>query len=144
MDAFMDLMDQQEKLNQENVQMHIEQEEWEAHLNADVDNPVISAADLPTQQSMVGNQTLDEPADDGKGKQIAEEVPTEEATASITPRKRKNQKWMEKYYTADGQRIYHKNRGRSERIKNMQMSRPYNFDQFGTGSNPDNAFDVSD
>ena len=62
----------------------------------------------------------------------------------ITPKRRNNQKWMEMYYTTDGQRIYHKNRGRSERFKNMQMSMAYNFDQFGTGSNPENAFDVSD
>ena len=62
----------------------------------------------------------------------------------IPPKIRNNQKWMEMYYTTDGQRIYHKNRGRSERIKNVHMSRAYNFDQFGTRSIPENAFDVSD
>ena len=169
MEAFMEVMDQQENLNQEYVRRHNEQEEWEAqleNLNADVEhNP---AAELPTQQSVVGNQTLDElptqqsvvgnqtldekarsdgegkSADDEKGKQIADVPVEEKASEVITPKKRNNQKWMEMYHTKDGQRIYHKNRGRSERIKNIQMSRAYNFDQFGTGSVPDNAFDVSD
>ena len=88
MEAFMKVMDQQEKLNQENVQRHNEQEEWEAqleNLNADVEhNP---AADLPTQQSVVGNQTLDESADDGKGKQITDVPVEEKASAMIPPKK---------------------------------------------------------
>ena len=39
-------------------------------------------------------------------------------------------------------RIYHKQRGRSERIKNMQ-GKNFKFDSKGTGSTPDKAFDVS-
>ncbi|PWA41990.1 Leucine-rich repeat-containing protein [Artemisia annua] len=103
MEAFMEVMDQQEKLNQENVQRHNEQEQWEAqleNLNADVEhNP---AADLPTQQSVVGNQTLDQSADDGKGKQIADVPVEEEASTVIPPKRRNSQKWMEMYYTEDG------------------------------------------
>ena len=52
-------------------------------------------------------------------------------------------KWMEKAYVG-GVRIYHKNRGRSERIKNLQMSKAYQFDQERSGSTPDKAFGVSD
>ncbi|GKF41346.1 hypothetical protein Tco_0124688, partial [Tanacetum coccineum] len=34
------------------------------------------------------------------------------------------------------------NRGRSERIANMKLDKPFQFDKFGTGSTPDKAFDV--
>ncbi|GJT15981.1 hypothetical protein Tco_0874687 [Tanacetum coccineum] len=44
----------------------------------------------------------------------------------------------------DGIRIYHKNRGRSERIANMKLNKPFQFDKFGTGSTPDKAFDVKE
>ncbi|GKD51628.1 hypothetical protein Tco_1280604 [Tanacetum coccineum] len=43
----------------------------------------------------------------------------------------------------DGVRIYHKNRGRSERIANMKEKKAFEFDKHGTGSIPDKAFDVS-
>ncbi|GKA30504.1 hypothetical protein Tco_0716809 [Tanacetum coccineum] len=39
-------------------------------------------------------------------------------------------------------RIYHKNRGRSERIRNMQEKK-FKFDAQGTGSTAEKAFDVS-
>nr|GEY37309.1 hypothetical protein CTI12_AA091940 [Tanacetum cinerariifolium] len=38
-------------------------------------------------------------------------------------------------------RIFHKNKGRSERIFNQKMKN-YKFDEHGTGSTPDKAFDV--
>ncbi|GKD10836.1 hypothetical protein Tco_1190521 [Tanacetum coccineum] len=44
----------------------------------------------------------------------------------------------------DGVRIYHKNRGRSERIANMKLKKAFEFDKHGTGSTPDKAFDVSE
>ncbi|GJW50178.1 zinc finger, PMZ-type containing protein [Tanacetum coccineum] len=44
----------------------------------------------------------------------------------------------------DGVRIYHKNRGRSERIAKMKEKKAFEFDKHGTGSTPDKAFDVSD
>ncbi|GJT04265.1 hypothetical protein Tco_0838727 [Tanacetum coccineum] len=40
-------------------------------------------------------------------------------------------------------RIYHKNRGRSERIAKLQAKK-FKFDANGTGSTPEKAFDVSD
>nr|GEV26513.1 F-box domain, leucine-rich repeat domain, L domain-like protein [Tanacetum cinerariifolium] len=46
--------------------------------------------------------------------------------------------------SVDGIRIYHKNRGRSERIANMKLNKPFQFDKFGTGSTPDKAFDVKE
>ncbi|GJX18638.1 peroxidase 31-like protein [Tanacetum coccineum] len=46
--------------------------------------------------------------------------------------------------SVDGIRIYHKNRGRSERIANMKLNKPFQFDKFGTGSTPDKAFDVEE
>ncbi|GKB35710.1 hypothetical protein Tco_0880652 [Tanacetum coccineum] len=44
----------------------------------------------------------------------------------------------------DGFRIYHKNRGRSERIANIKLKKAFEFDKHGTGSTPDKAFDVSE
>ncbi|GJU57555.1 calcium/proton exchanger [Tanacetum coccineum] len=44
----------------------------------------------------------------------------------------------------DGVRIYHKNRGRSERIAKMKEKKAFEFDKHGTGSTPNKAFDVSD
>ncbi|GKC46354.1 agenet domain-containing protein, partial [Tanacetum coccineum] len=44
----------------------------------------------------------------------------------------------------DGVRIYHKNRGRSERISKMKEKKAFEFDKHGTSSTPDKAFDVSD
>ncbi|PWA73452.1 hypothetical protein CTI12_AA260810 [Artemisia annua] len=44
--------------------------------------------------------------------------------------------------SSDVPRIYHKQRGRSERIRNMQ-GKNFKFDSKGTGSTPDKAFDVS-
>ncbi|GJV28872.1 hypothetical protein Tco_1385320 [Tanacetum coccineum] len=46
--------------------------------------------------------------------------------------------------SVDGIRIYHKNRGRSERIAHMKLNKPFQFDKFGTGSTPDKAFDVEE
>nr|GEX55092.1 hypothetical protein CTI12_AA159120 [Tanacetum cinerariifolium] len=40
-------------------------------------------------------------------------------------------------------RIYHKNKGRSERIANLEAKK-FKFDANGTGTTPDKAFDVSD
>ncbi|GKF91976.1 hypothetical protein Tco_0275677, partial [Tanacetum coccineum] len=40
-------------------------------------------------------------------------------------------------------RIYHKNRGRSERIAKLQAKK-FKFDANGTRSTPEKAFDVSD
>ncbi|GKE28563.1 hypothetical protein Tco_1443947, partial [Tanacetum coccineum] len=44
----------------------------------------------------------------------------------------------------DGIRIYHKNRGRSERIANMKLKKLFQFEKYRTGSTPDKAFDVDD
>ncbi|GJR18036.1 hypothetical protein Tco_0966563 [Tanacetum coccineum] len=44
----------------------------------------------------------------------------------------------------NGIRIYHKNRGISERIANMKEKKSFQFDKHGTGSTPDKAFDVDD
>nr|GFA88862.1 reverse transcriptase domain-containing protein [Tanacetum cinerariifolium] len=44
----------------------------------------------------------------------------------------------------DGIRIYHKNRGRSERIANMKEKKAFQFDKHGTCSTLDKAFDVDD
>ncbi|GKC89378.1 hypothetical protein Tco_1150027 [Tanacetum coccineum] len=43
-----------------------------------------------------------------------------------------------------GIKIYHKNRGRSERIANMKLKKPFQFDKYGIGSTPDKAFDVDE
>nr|GEU44654.1 chloramphenicol acetyltransferase-like domain-containing protein [Tanacetum cinerariifolium] len=44
----------------------------------------------------------------------------------------------------DGVRIYHKNRGRSERIAKMKEKKAFEFDKHGIGSTLDKAFDVSE
>nr|GEU31580.1 hypothetical protein [Tanacetum cinerariifolium] len=44
----------------------------------------------------------------------------------------------------DGVRIYHENRGRSERIAKIKEKKAFEFDKHGTGSTPDKAFDVSE
>ncbi|GKF12953.1 hypothetical protein Tco_0050879, partial [Tanacetum coccineum] len=44
----------------------------------------------------------------------------------------------------DDIRIYHKNRGTSERIANMKLKKPFQFDKHGTCSTPEKAFDVDD
>ncbi|GKA78535.1 calcium/proton exchanger [Tanacetum coccineum] len=41
-------------------------------------------------------------------------------------------------------RIYHKNRGRYERIANMKLKKSFQFEIYGTGSTPNKAFDVDD
>ncbi|GKD51615.1 hypothetical protein Tco_1280591 [Tanacetum coccineum] len=69
--------------------------------------------------------------DKGKGK----ESPANEASGTKRKRGRPPSH-------VDGIRIYHKNRGRSERIANM--NKPFQFDKHGTGSTPDKAFDVDD
>nr|GEV46858.1 hypothetical protein [Tanacetum cinerariifolium] len=46
--------------------------------------------------------------------------------------------------TVNDIRIYVKNRGRSERIANTQMSRLFQFDQHGAKSTPNKSFDISD
>ena len=68
----------------------------------------------------------------------------EGSNVAATPSKKRNrQKWVEQSYK-DGVRIYVKNRGRSERIAKQQMSKPFKFDQFGTGSTAEKAFDISE
>ncbi|GKB38858.1 hypothetical protein Tco_0883800 [Tanacetum coccineum] len=46
--------------------------------------------------------------------------------------------------SVDDIRIYHKNHGRSERISNMKSNKPFQFENFGTGSTSDKAFDVEE
>ncbi|GJX58346.1 hypothetical protein Tco_0289736 [Tanacetum coccineum] len=71
--------------------------------------------------------------DKGKGK----ESPADEASGTKRKRGRPPSH-------VDGIRIYHKNRGRSERIANMKLKKPFQFDKHGTGSTPEKAFDVDD
>ncbi|GJU71527.1 hypothetical protein Tco_1262932 [Tanacetum coccineum] len=89
-----------------------------------------SIHNLPTQQSGVAEESI---VDKGKGK----ESPADEASGTKRKRGRPPSH-------VDGIRIYHKNRGRSERIANMKLKKPFQFDKHGTGSTPEKAFDVDD
>ncbi|GJU69815.1 hypothetical protein Tco_1256074 [Tanacetum coccineum] len=71
--------------------------------------------------------------DKGKGK----ESPANEASGTKRKRGRPPS-------NVDGIRICHKNRGRSERIANMKLKKPFQFDKHGTGSTPEKAFNVDD
>ncbi|GKA13491.1 zinc finger, PMZ-type containing protein [Tanacetum coccineum] len=91
----------------------------------------------PTQQSgvWVVDTTVsdDGPAvDKGKAKASVEDGPA--------PKKKRRRPPS----SVDGIRIHHKNHGRSERIANMKLNKPFQFDKFGTGSTPDKAFDVEE
>ncbi|GJX21073.1 hypothetical protein Tco_0223750 [Tanacetum coccineum] len=72
------------------------------------------------------------PMDKGKGK----ESPVDEA--SRTKRKRGRPP------SHVNGRIYHKNLRKSERIANMKLKKPFQFDKHGTGNTPEKAFDVDD
>ncbi|GJR75240.1 hypothetical protein Tco_0087605 [Tanacetum coccineum] len=74
----------------------------------------------------------DQAVDKGKAKAIVEDEPT--------PKKKRGRPPS----SVDGIRIYHNNRGRSERIANMKSKKPFQFDKFGSGSTLDKAFDVEE
>ncbi|GKA87976.1 hypothetical protein Tco_0809740 [Tanacetum coccineum] len=93
--------------------------------------------------------------DKGKAKASVEDEPAPEqskspvvdkgkAKASVEDGPASKKKRGRPPSSVDGIRIYHKNRGISERITNMKSNKPFQFDKFGTGSTPDKAFDVEE
>ncbi|GJS14709.1 hypothetical protein Tco_0409181 [Tanacetum coccineum] len=117
--AFRECMEEQAR---EQAKIDVEQENV-----ADVD-------EAPEQETSDDGPALEQaksPAvDKGKTKASVEDGPA--------PKKKRGRQSS----SVDGIRIYHKNRGRSERIANMKSNKPFQFDKFGTGSTPDKAFDV--
>ncbi|GJX88441.1 hypothetical protein Tco_0340455 [Tanacetum coccineum] len=120
-----------------------EQAREQAKIDVEQERHMLSIHNLPTQQSGVWVKDTTDVAeasmleesivDKGKGK----ESPADEASGTKRKRGRPPSH-------VDGIRIYHKNRGRSERIANMKLKKPFQFDKHGTGSTPEKAFDVDD
>ncbi|GKC08824.1 hypothetical protein Tco_1000434, partial [Tanacetum coccineum] len=144
-EAFRECMQEQAR---EQAKIDVEQEREdsmeEAPFNTKYAEVLIpSIHNLPTQQSGVWVKDTTDVAeasmleesivDKGKGK----ESPADEASGTKRKRGRPPSH-------VDGIRIYHKNRGRSERIANMKLKKPFQFDKHGTGSTPEKAFDVDD
>lgn len=147
--AFREVMEEQAATDEAMAQIYRDQEE-QANTDAPTQQQTIiqNNPSQPDQES--GIQGFDDAAngdvgdDDeaaNRGKEAMGVDDTQAATE--TPKKKRNmQKWMDASFV-NGERIYVKNRGRSERIAKQQMSKPFPFDAVGTGSTPDKAFDVS-
>nr|GEX21653.1 agenet-like domain-containing protein [Tanacetum cinerariifolium]GEX88917.1 agenet-like domain-containing protein [Tanacetum cinerariifolium] len=106
------------------------------------DTTDVTFEDISEAPAMTTSETTDvaeasvleeSPMDKGKGKESSADE------ASGTKRKRGRPPSH-----VDGIRIYHKNRGRSKRISNMKLKKPFQFDKHGTGSTPEKAFNVDD
>ncbi|GJS48924.1 hypothetical protein Tco_0599045 [Tanacetum coccineum] len=80
----------------------------------------------------------------GKAKASVEDGPAPEQGISIEDGPAPKKKRGRPPSSVDGIRIHHKNRGRSERIANMKLNKPFQFEKFGTGSTLDKAFDVEE
>ena len=144
-------MHDQAMINEEVAHRYVEQEEWEARvadLDANNDVPTQQQTSIqnnpsqPTQASSIHGNVQIPSSDDAaadKGKETTYANHTQDAIE--TPKKRRNMhKWMDAAFV-NGVRIYVKNRGRSERI--AKQSKPFQFDDVGSGSTADKAFDVS-
>ncbi|GJZ75272.1 hypothetical protein Tco_0639737 [Tanacetum coccineum] len=64
----------------------------------------------------------------------------DESTVEVNPKPTRSQK-SKATKVPNQMRIFHKNKGRYERIFNQKMKN-FKFDEHGTGSSPDKAFDV--
>nr|GEY23158.1 zf-CCHC domain-containing protein/DUF4219 domain-containing protein/UBN2 domain-containing protein [Tanacetum cinerariifolium] len=114
----------------------------------------VLTAKEPTQQSGVWfvDTTIDvkeapvvETSDTTKvGEGKAPAVDKGKAKASVEDEPAPKRKRGRPPSNVDGIMIYHKNRGRSKKITNMKLNKPFQFDEFGTGSTLDKAFDVED
>nr|GFC51268.1 splicing factor [Tanacetum cinerariifolium] len=96
----------------------------------------------PAEQTHVIASASSAPVDEQP--ETSQDLSTEKAGSSADPKKKANKRKKK----ADSEqplpfRIYHKNRGRSERIANLQAKK-FKFDANGTGTTPEKAFDVSD
>ncbi|GKA90230.1 F-box domain containing protein, partial [Tanacetum coccineum] len=103
----------------------------------------VSVADVdeaPEQETSDDGPAVDK----GKAKASVEDGPAPEQGISIEDGPAPKKKRGRPPSSVDGIRIHHKNRGRSERIANMKLNKPFQFDKFGTGSTPDKAFDVEE
>ncbi|GKA74825.1 hypothetical protein Tco_0781127 [Tanacetum coccineum] len=89
-----------------------------------------------TKDVAAGKQPMikDEPLQGGV------DLPTQESTIEANPKPTRSKK-SKVVEVPDQMRIFHKNRGRFERIFNQKMKN-FMFDEHGTGSTPDKAFDV--
>ncbi|GJZ29289.1 multidrug resistance-associated protein 5 [Tanacetum coccineum] len=102
------------------------------------------AQDKGMQDVATGKQPMLEDVAAGKQPMIEDEplqggvdLPTQESIIEANPKPTRS-KAVE---VPNKMRIFHKNRGRSERIFNHKMKN-LQFDEHGTGSTPDKAFDV--
>nr|GEX52814.1 pectin lyase-like superfamily protein [Tanacetum cinerariifolium] len=68
------------------------------------------------------------------------DLPTQESIVEANPKPTRSKK-SKPAQDLNQMSIFHKNRGRSERIFN-QKKKNLKFDEHGTGSTPDQAFDV--
>lgn len=106
---------------------------------AEADPPINTVADqVPintTQNSQVS--VANNPNNKGKEPAVIPDAPED---GQKYKGKKRGRKPVAK--TPSYGRIYHKNRGRSERIANQYKK--FKFDEFGTGSTPDKAFSVDD
>ncbi|GKE54625.1 hypothetical protein Tco_1489781 [Tanacetum coccineum] len=73
-------------------------------------------------------------------KRCGVDLPTQESTIEANPKPTRSKK-SKVVEVPDQMRIFHKNKGRFERIFNQRMKN-FMFDKHGTGSTPDKAFDV--
>ncbi|GKC74162.1 hypothetical protein Tco_1120045, partial [Tanacetum coccineum] len=139
---------EQEKLDKERREEHKWQEK------NDYFNPTIWPEESMEEVAM-NQQYHKETSDEGKAKATVEDGLAPEQAKSPTVDKGKTKASVEDGPTpkkkrgrplssVDGIRIYNKNHGRSKRIANMKLNKPFQFDKFGTGSNPDKAFDVEE
>ncbi|GKE22462.1 hypothetical protein Tco_1433974 [Tanacetum coccineum] len=89
-----------------------------------------------TKDVAAGKQPMikDEPLQGGV------DLPTQESTIEANPKPTRSKK-SKVVEVPDQMRIFHKNKGRFERIFNQRMKN-FMFDKHGTGSTPDKAFDV--
>ncbi|GJT95496.1 F-box domain containing protein [Tanacetum coccineum] len=104
------------------------------HTYAEVLIPSIHSQPTNTRGDLQMKEELPAPAAD-KGKGVASVAQQDSA-----PKKKRGSPPSH----VDGVKIYHKNRGRSERIYKMKEKKAFEFDKHRTGSTPDKAFDVSD
>nr|GEV72021.1 hypothetical protein [Tanacetum cinerariifolium] len=98
---------------------------------------------------LAGGRDVDEApehdtSDDGPAPEQGKSPAVDKAKASVEDGPALKKKRERSPSSVDGIRIYHKNRGRSERIANMKSNKPFQFNKSGTGSTPDKDFHVKE
>ncbi|GKC23456.1 hypothetical protein Tco_1025606 [Tanacetum coccineum] len=165
-EAFRETMEEQDRLEEDYLNMHRQEEEWEArndylnpmhwmeedneetgdeqqvviqdnHSQATVDKGKVVEAVIEETHEAVHDTTEQAKVNNGK----AVDDTTKQGKSGSN--KRNRQKWQQEAYV-DGVRIYVKNRGRSKRIANQKQNKPFKFDKMGIGSTSEKAFAISE